>query len=91
MKCEGFINMLQKDIPAAMLQKNNILTVRGEDSGCVPCGVLAEIIITGKDGKTQTLVSDGSWKCPDGRPVQIIAPFGKGAWGNRALVQEVFE
>ena len=62
----------------------NMLEVQVSDSGHLPCGFLAELHL---DGKTE-LISDETW---DGAPdsdgeytkVKVLAPYGKGDWGNR--------
>jgi hypothetical protein len=78
----SYADMKVIEIPRKLWKKDNKLTVKAYDSGIVPAGVLAEIRITGKDGKTTTIVSDSRWQC-NGKAADVIAKFGKGAWGNR--------
>ena len=66
----------------------NILEVKVSDSGHLPCGFLAELHL---DGKTE-LISDETWEGapdPNGEytKVKVLAPYGKGDWGNRVRLE----
>ncbi|NLF61862.1 MAG: hypothetical protein GX574_11990 [Lentisphaerae bacterium] len=93
--------MKKIDITAALTPGENIIMVRAEDSGSLPCGLLAELEI---DEKT-VLKSDGSWLAkpiqakdpmPEAnknslstfQPVIVITPYGGGAWGTRVVAQQ---
>lgn len=95
-------NLMKKiDITAALVPGENIIMVKAEDSGALPCGLLAELEIDGK----VALKSDGSWlskptQAKDAlpepgkgslntfQPVTVVAPYGSGAWGARVAAQQ---
>lgn len=71
----------------------NDLTAAVADSGHLPCGFLADILITMPDGRKITILSDESWlgaRTANGtyQPVKVIAPYGAGAWQKRVEMPE---
>ena len=76
---------------------NNIITIEGADGGVVPCGVIADLVITFTDGSKLHVVTDGSWNA-NGEKVDswqtpavfgkwgkasVVAPYGTGPWSNK--------
>jgi hypothetical protein len=75
----------------------NTIAIEGADGGVVPCGVIADLVITFADGSQLHVVTDGSWKA-NGELVEswqksiifgkwdnasVIAPYGSGPWSNK--------
>ncbi|MBE6359563.1 MAG: hypothetical protein E7057_10015 [Lentisphaerae bacterium] len=77
-----YADMQVFNIDRKLWEKDNRIEIDAFDSGMVPCGVLAEIRIMGTDGKEEVIVSDKLWQC-GGKAADVIAKFGKGAWGSR--------
>jgi hypothetical protein len=93
-------NLMKKiDITGHVTPGENIIMVRAEDSGALPCGLLAELEIDGK----VAIKSDASWlsrpiQAKDAlpgkdslnafMPVAVVAPYGSGAWGSRVAAQQ---
>ncbi len=93
-------NLMKKiDITGHVTPGENIIMVRAEDSGALPCGLLAELEIDGK----VAIKSDASWlsrpiQAKDAlpgkdslnafKPVAVVAPYGSGAWGSRVAAQQ---
>jgi hypothetical protein len=82
----SYADMQMIKIPRALWKAENVIDIDACDSGMVPCGILAEIRITGTDGKVQTIITDAQWSC-NGKAAHIIARFGTGAWGKRVSYQ----
>ena len=78
----SYADMQVFNIDRKLWKKDNCIEIDAFDSGMVPCGVLAEIRIMGTDGKEEVIVSDNLWQC-GGKAADVIAKFGKGAWGSR--------
>ena len=78
----SYADMQVFKIDPKIWKKDNHIVIDAFDSGMVPCGVLAEIRIKGTDGKEKVIVSDNLWQC-DGKAADVIAKFGRGAWGSR--------
>ena len=83
----SYADMQMVKIPKELWKAENVITVDASDTGMTPCGILAEIRITGVDGKIRQIFSDKEWSC-NGKPAYIVAKFGSGAWGKRVSYQE---
>jgi hypothetical protein len=81
------------DLSAELKDGENILMIRGSDSGSLPCGVLAELHVDG-----QVILSGDEWlakpaKAEEEPPAtldgfqkaHIVCPYGGGAWKENVL------
>jgi len=89
------------DVTKFVKKGNNTFTIAGADGGVVPCGVIADLLITFTDGTTMQVVTDGTWKA-NGTQIDnwqmpevfnkwdnasIVAPYGSGAWSNKMMIK----
>ncbi len=95
-KAGSFTRMVKFD-KLPLRPGKNILGVAAADAGTLPCGILADLKITFKDGSATAIVSDGQWRtasaapanwdAPEAglfnRPAAVVCPYGQGAWGNQ--------
>ena len=84
------------DVTALIRNGGNVISICGEDGGIVPCGVIADLVITYTDGSVEHIVTDGSWYASDKVVADwmtpavftqwpkafVVAPYGSGAWSN---------
>ena len=83
------------DVTPFLKEGKNIVAIRGQDGGHLPCGILARIRL----GET-VIHTGGSWKTlpagdektppnltgADTRKAFLVAPLGQGAWGKTAVL-----
>ncbi len=91
----------QAGIPLNLLGKDNVLAIAARNAGAkpTPAGCIAKLVLTFKDGKTQTIVTDGQWKAaPEGGPnwkttayddskwqaAKVLGAYGMAPWGTPA-------
>jgi HEAT repeat protein len=91
----------QAEIPLKLLGKDNVLAVAAQNAGAKPspAGVIAKLLLKFKDGKSQTIVTDGQWKtAPKGGPnwkttagddskwesAKVLGAYGVAPWGTPA-------
>ena len=91
----------QAAIPLKLLGKNNVLAVSAQNVGAKPspAGFIAKLVVKFKDGKSQTIVTDGQWKtAPKGGPnwkttagddskwksAKVLGAYGVAPWGTPA-------
>ena len=91
----GWSNLQTFDLTPLLKPGKNIVAIRGEDGGSLPCGILAQIRFG-----NQVIQSDASWKTlpageektppnPAAAELQkafLVAPYGQGAWGKGVLL-----
>lgn len=97
----GWARAERLSIAALLRPGRNVFAVQAKDAGAPPCGFLLDLAITGADGQTLALRSDGEWRAhsqaPTGweqpdfadatwRQAEVVAPYGGGAWANRLRV-----
>lgn len=92
---ENWSSMFVFNLAKALKAGENILLIKAEDGGTLPCGVLAELTVAGK----VVSVSGADWLAAtaDGpavpanlngfKPAFVIVPYGAGAWGNDVIIQ----
>ena len=97
-KTENWDTMFQFDLTGKLVEGQNIITIDAEDTGSLPCGVLAELRLADKTA----FVTDKSWlakpletdvkfdpKSTEGfMPAIILTPYGGGAWGTGVLFKK---
>ncbi len=81
----GWSVMERIDLTENLTQGENTLLVKAKDSGLMPCGVLVEMSLEYADGSSETILSDAQWTGKN-TAAQVIAPYGKGAWGTRVSI-----
>jgi hypothetical protein len=89
------------DVAALLQPGTNRLAIAAHDAGFPPCGLLADLTGTTVDGAPIAVITDASWRCaetntpgwldadrqPDAwRPVDVLGPYGSGAWGKSVLL-----
>ena len=91
----------QVEIPLKLLGKDNVLAVEAQNAGAkpTPAGFIAKLLLKYKDGKSQTIVTDGQWKtAPKGGPdwktvveddskwkfAKVLGAYGVSPWGTPA-------
>lgn len=92
-KTLGWSLLVNFDLKPYLVKGTNVILIKAEDGGSLPCGVLGELYVAGKL-VTQT---DSSWLAAPSttkepipgmdaiktfKPAYVIAPFGEGAWGT---------
>ena len=84
----GWSVMGRIDLTENLTQGENTLLVKAKDSGVMPCGVLVEMSLEYADGSSETILSDAQWTGKN-TAAQVIAPYGKGAWGTRVSIEDI--
>ncbi len=83
------------DVTSLIRNGGNVISIKGEDGGIVPCGVIADLVITCTDGTVEHVVTDGSWFASDKfvagwmtpavftqwPKAFVVTPYGSGPWG----------
>jgi hypothetical protein len=100
----GWESLEVYDLTDKLRVGRNLLAVKAGDNGLLPCGLLAELQLHYKDGRTERLLSDNSWRVAmdveegwdqatfdDARweKASIVAPYGGGAWKKNLEVIHV--
>ena len=83
------------DLSKELQDGQNVLIVRGSDSGGLPCGVLAElhvdgqIILSGNDwlAKSAKATEDPPATLDGFQKAHIVCPYGGGAWRENVLTK----
>ena len=89
------------DVTSLIRTGGNVISIKGEDGGIVPCAVIADLVITYTDGSVEHIVTDGSWFASDKLVANwmtpavftqwpkafVVAPYGSGAWGNNVKMK----
>ena len=75
------------EVSKLLKARGNRLEVLVRSNGAPPSGMIAELEIVYTDNRREVIVSDASWLAvkPGTAPrkVEVIAPYGGGAWGNK--------
>ncbi|MBQ6471272.1 MAG: hypothetical protein IJJ33_04760 [Victivallales bacterium] len=79
---EGFQFMRTIDLTSQARQGENILEIRGTDSGAPPCGILAEIRVGDRVYPSGTDWEAAAYGSSEWHPAFLVTPFGSGAWGK---------
>ncbi len=90
------------DVTALVKSGSNVISIYGEDGGIVPCGVIADLVITCADGSVEHIVTDGSWHASAKAVADwmapavftrwpkafVVTPYGSGPWGAGIMMKD---
>jgi putative heme-binding domain-containing protein len=85
--CDDWENPIESDIQKHVLLGRNELVAEVANQGG-PAGFVFKLALKETDGKVRYVISDASWTAAaardsrDGSPPRVVAPLGKGPWGN---------